>query len=64
MYDYKFVRLEMEKFSFTELKPKQDYHIIVEEHARQGWRLVQILTPPTGIYGSATHFELIFEKQV
>lgn len=64
MYEYKFVKLELQKFSFKELKPIQDYHLIVEDYAKQGWRLVQILTPPTGAYGSATHFELIFEKQV
>lgn len=64
MYDYKFVRLELQKFSFTELKPKQDYHQIVMDYAKEGWRLVQVLTPPTGTYGSATHFELIFEKQL
>ena len=49
---------------FIESKPRQDYHQIVTDHAKEGWRLVQILTPPTGAYGSATHFELIFEKQI
>lgn len=29
MYEYKFVRLDLNKFSFTELKPLQDYHLIV-----------------------------------
>lgn len=62
MYEYKFIRLGLT--GFFESKPKQDYHVIVNEHAKQGWRLVQILTPPTGAYGSATHFELIFEKLI
>ncbi|GFP76262.1 DUF4177 domain-containing protein [Clostridium fungisolvens] len=64
MYKYEFVRIELKKFSLKELKPKQDHHAIIEQYAKAGWRLVQILTPPTGIYGSATHYELIFEKEV
>lgn len=62
MYEYKFIRLELK--GFIESKPRQDYHQIVTDHAKEGWRFVQILTPPTGAYGSATHFELIFEKQI
>lgn len=64
MYKYEFVRIELKRFSLKELKTKQDYHKIIEENAKKGWRLVQIVTPPTGIYGSATHYELIFEKEV
>lgn len=64
MYQYKFITVKLEKWSLTELKPKEDYHLIVEQHAKEGWRLVQILAPPTGTVGSATHFELIFEKLV
>ncbi|WP_195264232.1 MULTISPECIES: DUF4177 domain-containing protein [unclassified Clostridium] len=62
MYEYKFIRLELK--GFIESRPKEDYHMIINQHAKEGWRLVQILTPPTGAYGSATHFELIFEKQI
>lgn len=62
MFEYKFVKLEL-KGIFTS-KPKQDYHDIINAHAKEGWRLVQVLTPPTGVYGSATHFELIFEKSL
>jgi hypothetical protein len=62
MYEYKFVKLEVKGF-FTR-KPEQDYHVLIEKHAKEGWRLVQILTPPIGSYGIATYFELIFEKQI
>ena len=55
-------RLELE--GFFELKPKQDFHTVVDEHAQDGWRLVQILTPPIDPNGKASFFELIFEKQV
>lgn len=62
MYEYKFVKLEVKGF-FTR-KPQKDYHAIIEEYAKSGWRLVQILAPPIGSYGIATFFELIFEKQI
>lgn len=62
MYEYKFVKLGMK--GFFKLNPEQDYHFIVEEYAKEGWRLVQILTPPIGPYGVVTYFELIFEKQI
>jgi hypothetical protein len=61
MYEYKFVKLGIK--GFFKRKPEPDYHFIVEEYAKEGWRLVQILTPPIGSYGVATYFELIFEKQ-
>ena len=41
---------------------KGDYKKIINEHAREGWRLVQIFSPGTGPYGSASYFEIIFEK--
>lgn len=61
MYEYKFIKLDLN--GFLQLKPKQDYHEIIEDHAKEGRRLVQVLTRPTGSYGAATHYELIFEKE-
>lgn len=65
MYEYKFIKIELKTAGV--LKPveaKEDYHKIIDEHAEQGWRLVQIFAPGTGIYGAAAHFELIFEKNI
>ena len=59
MYEYKFVRIQL---SFFFRKAKEDYHWLIEEHAKQGWRLVQIFAPPTSGYGTASYFELIFER--
>ena len=42
---------------------KEDYHKLVEDHAKLGWRLVQIFAPGTGAYGVARYFELIFERE-
>lgn len=39
-------------------KPKQDHHDIIQEHARQGWRLAQVINPIHGYY----EMELIFER--
>ena len=38
MYEYKFVMIQLSFFR----KPKEDYHWLIEEHARQGWRLEQV----------------------
>ena len=57
-YEYRFVR---PKFSWLQKEPK-NYHEIIQEHGREGWRLVQVLTPGTGPSGLVSYFELIFER--
>lgn len=57
MYEYKFVKLDL--MSFFGTRTKNDYHDIVREHAMEGWRLLQVLTPVTG----TSYYELIFEKE-
>ena len=59
MYEYKFVSIRL---SFFFGKAKEDYHLLIEEHARQGWRLVQIFAPATAGLGTASYFEIIFER--
>ncbi len=61
MYEYKFVKL---KRTFLASTPKGDYRGIIAQHAKEGWRFVQIFAPATAGYGSAAYFELIFEKLV
>jgi len=60
MYEYKFVKIELSAFGRT---PKEDHQEVIKKHAKEGWRLVQIFTPATSGYGSANHYEIIFEKQ-
>lgn len=56
-YKYEFVRLEG--------KQRQDYQQIVQQHAQDGWRLVQIFAPGAGgLWASADYIELIFEQKV
>jgi len=59
-YIYKFVRPE---FSSWFSKEPKEYHKIIEEHGREGWRLVQVFAPGTGPSGIVSYFELIFEKE-
>lgn len=61
MYEYKYVKIEAQGFLIR--KPKEDYHEVIDEHAKQGWRLVQILISPTANNGLVEYYELIFEKK-
>lgn len=65
MYKYEFVRVEM-KSDFWKMKsgPEKDYQEIINDYAKKGWRFKQIFAPATSGYGSASYFELIFEKEV
>ncbi|MCT4619700.1 MAG: DUF4177 domain-containing protein [Marinisporobacter sp.] len=60
MHEYKFVKINLSAFG---RKPKEDHHEVIEKYAKEGWRLVQIFAPATSGYGSANHYEIIFEKQ-
>ncbi|ENQ3079242.1 MULTISPECIES: DUF4177 domain-containing protein [Bacillus] len=62
MYEYKFVKIEL-KSGLMASKPKEDYQTIITEHAKEGWRFVQIFAPSTVGYGSSAYFELIFERK-
>ncbi|MFD1609100.1 DUF4177 domain-containing protein [Oceanobacillus luteolus] len=67
MFEYKFekVLLGEPRFGFKDSQPLDDYHEIIHEHAREGWRLVQIFSPSIDNHkGTATYFELIFERKV
>ena len=61
MYEYKFARFNL---SWLSAEPKRDYRQVVHEHAREGWRLLQIFTPGVGGFGQVQYFELIFERHV
>lgn len=59
MYEYKFVKVELSKWSN---KPTLDYQDIIHNHAKEGWRVTQIFAPGIAAYGSAAYYEIIFEK--
>jgi len=62
-YEYKFVRLG-EGWLGVRSEARQTYQDVVQEHARDGWRLVQIFAPGTGAYGAAKYYELVLEREI
>lgn len=67
MYEYKFVRTGEGRTSALfgpQEKARNEYEGIVHEHARDGWRLVQIFAPGVAAFGAAKYYELIFEREL
>jgi hypothetical protein len=60
-FEYKFIRLGEGVLSVRK-EAKRTYQEVVNEQAREGWRLVQIFAPGIGGYGAAKYYELIFER--
>jgi hypothetical protein len=62
MYEYKFVKLEFKAFS-----KRPDYHEVIEQHAADGWRFIQIFSPKFqpffGTSSKEKFYELIFERE-
>jgi hypothetical protein len=65
-YEYKFVRLGEYRgsawFGVSD-KARSAYEDVVHEHARDGWRLVQIFAPGVAAFGAAKYYELVFERE-
>jgi hypothetical protein len=65
-YEYKFVKLGDSGGSAlfgVQDKARNAYEDVVHEHARDGWRLVQIFAPGVAAFGAAKYYELIFERE-
>ena len=66
-YEYEFVRLgegQVSALLGPQTKARHDYQAVVHEHAREGWRLVQIFAPGVAAFGAAKYYELIFEREL
>ncbi len=66
-YEYKFVRLGDYRGSTlfgVSNNAQKTYEDTVHEHARDGWRLVQIFAPGVAALGGAKYYELIFEREL
>lgn len=59
MYEYEFIKV---KVSGLKSKPEEDYQAIVNKYAKEGWKLMQVLTPPTVGYGTLGYYEFVFER--
>lgn len=62
-YEYKFVR-DGEGWLGARKSAEREYRQVVEQHARDGWRLVQVFAPSMGVYGATKYFELILEREL
>jgi hypothetical protein len=68
-YEYKFVRLGEKKslfWGYLPLRPSsvESYQDVIRQHAKEGWRLVQIFAPGIAMQGQAAFYELIFERAI
>jgi hypothetical protein len=61
-FEHKFVRVGEGWFG-ARSKTESEYRRIIQEHAVDGWRLVQIFAPSTGVYGASRYFEIILERE-
>lgn len=59
IYEYKYVQATLGGF-FTEA----NHYEIIDEHAREGWRLVQVLPMYYNSHGKPTDYEIIFERLI
>ena len=67
MFEYRFVRIGENRLSplfGPQDKARNTYEALVHEHARDGWRLVQIFAPGVAAFGAAKYYELIFEREL
>ena len=63
-YEYKFIRLG-EGWQLVKKEARESYRSVIEQHAVDGWRLVQIFAPGIGAgQGAAKYFEIILERRV
>jgi hypothetical protein len=63
-YEYKFIRFKG-SFVWAPLRTPKEYQSIIEEHGKDGWRLVQIFTALSGaFYATVVYYEIIFEREV
>jgi hypothetical protein len=59
MYEYNYVEATLGGF-FTEA----NHHEIIDEYAKKGWRLVQVLPMYYNSNGKPTDYEIIFERKI
>ncbi len=59
MYEYKYVKCSMGGF-FT----GDDHREIIDKHAKEGWRFIQILPLYYTLEGRGKDFEIIFERRL
>jgi len=61
-YEYKFVRLG-QGWVGARRAAEDTYREVIQQHGREGWRLVQIFAPGIGAYGAAKYYEIVLERR-
>jgi hypothetical protein len=66
LYEYTFVEIKLDGNFLFDKTPKENYHNIINAHAKTGWRLVQIFSPTVSVVsgGTSSFYELIFEREI
>ena len=59
MYQYKYVNATLGGFFSV-----ANHHEIIDEHAKEGWRLVQVLSIEYNGHGKPIDYEIIFERKI
>ena len=59
MYQYKFVEATLGGFFSA-----ANHEEIINQHAKEGWRLVQVLPLYYNSHGKPTEYQIIFEKKL
>jgi len=62
MIEYKIIKIEL-KDKMMKRVPKEDYHPIIIEQGRLGFKLVHMFAPPLYAQGIADYIELVFERE-
>jgi hypothetical protein len=65
-FEYKFVRIGESRLSAVfgvQDRARKTYETVIQEHARDGWRLVQVFAPGVAAFGAAKYYELILERE-
>jgi len=59
MYKYKYVEVELNGLFQT-----ANHHEVIDQHAKEGWRFVQLLPIRYNGHGKPTEYEIIFEQNI
>ena len=61
-YQYKIVRVG-EGVHGIKKRASNEYKKVIAEHAKRGWRLVQVFAPGLGHRGKPRYYEVILERE-
>lgn len=61
-YRYKFIRIG-KGLLWAGSDAEREYKYVIDKHAEEGWRLVQVFAPSIGLWGLSRYYEVILEKE-